>query len=139
VCEDIVEESFGLKGLEFEIVMRCVNTEYSVVHQRRRFDRCYFRERDCLEYLLEGRLGIEASSFVRQNELTIMLDQATLAGFLVEPAFEIGFEYLLRHKFVLSEFPDVFAVLLAHASPAFHEGFSARPEGLHPEWNWVVG
>ena len=56
VCDNVVEEIFGLKGLEFEIVMSRVNTEDMVAHQRRRFDRCYFREWDRLEYLLERSL-----------------------------------------------------------------------------------
>jgi hypothetical protein len=65
-------------------------------------------------------------SFVRQHELTIMLDHAALAGFFVEPAFDIGFECLLRHKFFLSKCRDVFVVLFAHARflPSFPEGFS---------------
>ena len=66
VCDNVVEEIFGLEGLEFEIVMSRVNTEDTVAHQRRRFDRCYFREWDRLEYLLERSLRIEARSFVRQ-------------------------------------------------------------------------
>ena len=67
VCDNVVEEIFGLKGLEFELVMSRVNTEDTVAHQRRRFDRRYFREWDRLEYLLERSLGIEASSLVRHT------------------------------------------------------------------------
>ena len=83
-----------------------------VAHQRRRFDRCYFREWDRLEYLLERSFRIEARSFVRQHKLAIMLDH-TLAGFSVEPTFDVGFECLIRHKFVLSKCPDEFVVLVA--------------------------
>src|SRR6476646_11945949 len=108
--------------------MRRVKTEHTVAHQRRRLDRSYFREWDRLEYLLERSLGIEASSLVRQHELTIMLDHAALAGWLVEPAIELGFDGLVRHKFVLSKGAGMFFVLLAHAPflPSFHEGFSVR-------------
>jgi hypothetical protein len=113
VCDNVVEEIFGLKGLEFEIVMSRVNTEDTAAHQRRRFDRRYFREWDRLEYLLERSLRIEAGSFVRQHKLTIMLDH-TLAGFFVEPTFDVGFECLIRHKFLLSKCLDEFVVLLAH-------------------------
>src|SRR6476646_3240259 len=103
VRKEFVEERFRRKGLKFEIVVCRVKTEHTVAHQRRRLDRSYFREWDRLEYLLERSLGIEASSLVRQHELTIMLDHAALAGWLVEPAVELGFERLIRHKLVLSK------------------------------------
>ena len=96
VRKDFVEEIFGLNGLEFKVIMRRVKTEHTVAHQRQCLDRCYFREWDRLEYLLEKSLAIEASSFVRQHKLTVMLGAVALAHFFTDPAFEMAFKCFPR-------------------------------------------
>jgi hypothetical protein len=122
--KDFVEESFGLQGLEFEVVMGRMKPKHTVANQRQRLERWYFREWDCLEHLLEGILAIKASSFVRQDKLTIVADPFAPTHFFTNPAFEMACERFTWHKLLLSERPDVLlpvhALFLSLHSSSFH-------------------